>query len=177
MKLINKKVRIAKAEFNGQHHLEFDALLEFNERGFPEDIIFITLVEDQQFNENKKHYMQVKSNDIRAVIEAAKDLLQNGEKAEPFEKHTRKNGALKTFTLGTSMKERRSEGKEPKSYPVYFINIIEKRVKYGMGMDRHYFGAFIERLEFLVQKLEGSLYDAQKHISFQGAVQNSKKEH
>lgn len=176
MKFVNQKIRIAKAEFKGQHHLEFDALLEFNERGFPDDIVFISLVEEQQFDSNKTHHMQVKANDLRAIIEAAKDLLQNGEGAEPFEKHTRKQNALKILTLGMGKKEKRIEGKAPVSYPVYFINIIEKRVKYSMGMDSHYFGAFTQRLEFLVQKLEGSLYDAQKHISAQGAVQKFNKE-
>lgn len=159
MKLISTKVTIAKTYFKSKHLLEIEGMLEFDQNGHPEDIVFFKIYEDMDFkNRDKQYGMQLTSTDLRDLCEACRELISCKCPSIAYKKDTRKSpqSAMKTLNVGATNKD---------DSWVYYINIEANRKKASVSFDKYKIRTFIKKVEFLAQKLEESLYAYQKMLS------------
>ncbi|HID93224.1 MAG TPA: hypothetical protein EYP60_03910 [bacterium (Candidatus Stahlbacteria)] len=159
MKLFNTKVTIAKTYFKGKHFLEIEGMLEFDQNGYPEDIVFFRIFEDMEFRNKEKQYaMQLTSTDIRDLCEACRELILCKCKSIEYKKETRKSpkSTMKSLKVGAVSKE---------DSWTYYINIETGRKKAAVSFNKYQIRTFVKKIEFLAQKVEESLYAYQKMLS------------
>ena len=158
--------------FKSQHRFSIEALIEYDQKGYPRDTLFLTM--DADMKGSNLIIMSIESNDLGNIVHAAKELLAVGYEIVLQNKAFKRTTSYRKFTKSSrfsttlffGVKSKPVYSKKDKAIPshhvaVYYLNMRREGITYSISFDKYGLNTFIDKCVFLIQKLDDALFEAQ----------------
>jgi hypothetical protein len=174
---MKRKDLVGTITVKGKHRLSIEGLLEYSDKGYPADVVFLTIDVDMQAT--TLITMQLELNDLYDFIYAAKELLEigsklvsdqfDGKKSPRYKKYTKSAQFSSILFLGVKTapikKKKVLKGDAIEYEANYFVNIRRNEVTYSIGFNLYSLKSLVQRLTLLSEQLNHKLFAAQAVVA------------